>query len=129
MSGHKLDEFRRIFAFDFEFRESRSLEDIIERLDGRFEFENTKDFADVFEYLRGRKMIEAWESVIALRSAVVCPPMIYFLIFQQSNEGGRLFLLETIKSWYSYEKILLSMRSFGRNAGIVCRFVGLCWPL
>lgn len=115
--------------FDFEFGDSKSLGDIVERLGGKFEFENLEDFASVLEYFRGKNLIEAWRNAVALRSAVVYPPMIYFLIFQQNDRGGRLFLLETNRSWYNYEKILISMRSFGRNAGIACKFVGLCWPL
>ena len=34
----KLSDFRRVYLFDYKFRESRSLDDILKRLKGRFEF-------------------------------------------------------------------------------------------
>jgi hypothetical protein len=119
-------EFRRIFAFDYRFNGSRSLDDVAERLSGKFEFEDIYNFEEVIDRIRTGGFLRDWENALAMKSAVVYPPMIYFLFFQIHDLGGRLFVLETNESWYSFEKILLSMRSFCKNAGIVCSFISLC---
>ncbi|MEM1515241.1 MAG: hypothetical protein QXH24_04235 [Candidatus Bathyarchaeia archaeon] len=54
--------------------------------------------------------------------------MIYFLFLQRDENGGLLILFETRHSWYSYEKVLSSMRSFERNAGIKSKYIGLFIP-
>ena len=126
MPRHSLTEFRRIFAFDYRFNGSRSLDDVAERLSGKFEFEDVYNFEEVIDRIRTKGFLQDWEKAMAMKSAVVYPPMIYFLFFQINNLGGKLFVLETNESWYSYEKILLSMKSFGKNAGIVCNFISLC---
>jgi len=126
MPRHSLTEFRRIIAFDYRFNGSKSLDDVAERLSCKFEFEDVYNFEEVICHLRSGGFLQDWEKAMAIKSAVVYPPMIYFLFFQINNLGGKLFVLETDESWYSYEKILLSMRSFGKNAGIVCNFISLC---
>lgn len=126
MPRHSLMEFRRIFAFDYRFNGSRSLDDVAERLSGKFEFEDIYNFEEVIDRIRTGGFLRDWENALAMKSAVVYPPMIYFLFFQINDLGGRLFVLETNESWYSFEKILLSMRSFCKNAGIVCSFISLC---
>jgi hypothetical protein len=126
MSLHSLTEFRRIFAFDYRFNDSRSLDEVAERLRGRFEFEDVYNFEEVIRHLRSRGFLREWRNALAMKSAAVYPPMIYFLFFQINDLGGRLFVLETGGSWYSFEKILLSMRPFCKNAGVDCNFVSLC---
>jgi len=126
MSLHSLTEFRRIFAFDYRFNDSRSLDEVVERLRGRFEFEDVYNFEEVIRRLRSRGFLRGWRNALAMKSAAVYPPMIYFLFFQINSLGGRLFVLETGGSWYSFEKILLSMRPFCKNAGVDCNFVSLC---
>lgn len=126
MPKHSLIEFRRIFTFDFEFGESRSLDDIVQNLSGKFDFEEVHNFAEVIERLRNKGHLCEWDKAIAINSSVVYPPMIYFLIFQTSDSGGKLFVLETNESWYSYDHVLRSMRSFSKIAGVICRYRGLC---
>jgi len=124
MSKHQLNKFRRIFVYDFNYEESKCLEDLVGRVGGKFDFEKVEDFREVVEYLHRKGMVGNWNRMVVIRSSVVYPPMIYFLILHNSDTGGRLFLLETNESWYSHEKVLLSMRSFSRIAGIICRYVG-----
>lgn len=128
----KLDDFRRVFIFEYKFRESTNLHEIREKFEGMFDFENPVAFNEILSavketLVKGYHLClpEKFENrVIAMKSAVVHPPMILFWILQNSEEGGFIMLLETKDSWYSYEKILLSMRSFCKNAGIKCRFKG-----
>lgn len=126
MPRHSLMEFRRIFAFDYKFNGSRSLNDVAEKLSGKFDFEDVYNFAEIIDHVCNRGFLREWKNAIAMKSAVVYPPMIYFLTFQVNDSGGRLFILETNESWYSHEKILFSMRTFSKNAGIICSFIGLC---
>jgi hypothetical protein len=126
MPLHSLIEFRRIFAFDYRFNDSRSLDEVAERLRGMFEFEDVYNFEEVIRHLRSRGFLKEWKNALAMKSAAVYPTMIYFLFFQINDLGGRLFVLETSGSWYSFEKISLSMRPFCKNAGVDCNFVSLC---
>lgn len=123
---YKLSDFRRIYIFDYEFRESRSLGDVLERLKGKFEFLRIENFREVIEEARDKGLIpEDFENAVVMRSMTVDPPMIYFVLLQIDDVGGRVMLLETKSSWYTHEKILLSMRPYCINAGIRCRYVGL----
>lgn len=132
----KLSDFRRIFLFNYQFEKSRNLEEIRNRLEGKFNFQNFEDFKELLGYVKGVLvkvhsvyLPEDFKNVaFAIKSVAVQPPMIYFLIFQNNEKGGTIMLLETKNSWYSYEKILLSMRPFCKNAGIKCRYIG-CLPL
>jgi hypothetical protein len=73
-------------------------------LRGRFEFEDVYNFEEVICHLCSRRFLRRWKNALAMKSAVVYPPMIYFLFFQINDLGGRLFVLETSGSWYSFEK-------------------------
>ena len=122
----KLSDFRRVYLFDYKFRESRSLDDILKRLKGRFEFLRIQDFREIIEEARDRGFVPRdFKDVIVMRSISVEPPMIYFVLLQRDERGGRIMLLETRSSWYTHEKILLSMRPYCKNAGIRCWYVGL----
>jgi hypothetical protein len=71
MSLHSLIEFRRIFAFDYRFNDSRSLDEVAERLSGRFEFEDVYNFEEVICHLCSRGFLRKWKNALAMKSAVV----------------------------------------------------------
>ncbi|HDN62500.1 MAG TPA: hypothetical protein ENF56_00895 [Candidatus Bathyarchaeota archaeon] len=122
----KLGDFRRIYLFDYKFRESKSLDDILERLKGKFLFLKVKDFEAVIKDARDRGFVpREFKDAAIMRSMTVEPPMVYFVLLQRDDTGGRIMLLETKSSWYTHEKILLSMRAYCKSAGIRCWYVGL----
>ena len=121
---HKPSDFRRIYLFHYEFRESKSLEDVLEKLKGKFEFLKVEDFQEIINQAKEKGFIARdFEDAIVMRSLAVEPPMVYFILFHENEKGGKILLLETKDSWYTHEKILLSMRSYSRNAGINCRYI------
>jgi len=69
-----------------------------------FEFEDVYNFEEVIRHLRSRGFLREWKNALAMKSAAVYPTMIYFLFFQINDLRGRLFVLETSGSWYSFEK-------------------------
>ncbi|MEM2321397.1 MAG: hypothetical protein QXS79_05925 [Candidatus Bathyarchaeia archaeon] len=132
------DTLKRIFIFDYQFDESKSLSEVRCRLEkSKFEIRNPVEFSEPLGYMRnylaglyGESLPESIDrdNALAVRSSTVHPTMIYFLFLQRNDRGGLLILFETEYSWYSYEKILHSMRAFNKNAGIKSKYVGLFIP-
>jgi len=121
---YKLSEFRRFYLFDYEFKESKNLDDVLEKLVGKFKPLKIKDFENIINDAKEKGLLpKGFKDAVAMRSLAVEPPMIYFLLLQEDWKGGKIMLLETKNSWYSHDKIMLSMRTYCRNAGIKCRFL------
>ncbi|HIE14907.1 TPA: hypothetical protein EYP70_06505 [Candidatus Bathyarchaeota archaeon] len=120
---------RRIIFFQFRFSESRSLNDVRERLKRTFKIIPAKDLIETLPHVMDRLKIQhkilipknLQKDALAMISRVSQSPMIYFLLLKQNPEGGQIILLETTKSWYTHGKIITSMRAYCKNAGILCK--------
>lgn len=129
---------KRIFIFSYQFEESKNLNEVKWRLmKNKFEVVGLTELNELIDYVKSYlahfpdlalpQYIDS-NNAIAARSLTVSPTMIAFLFLQCNDRGGVLVLFETEYSWYSYEKILHSMRAFNRNAGIRSKFIGVLLP-
>lgn len=132
------ESLKRIFIFTYQFNDSRNLSEVARRLEkNKFVIFDPAIFREPIDSMKdylvrtcGALFPENINHInaIAAKSSTVHPPMIYFLFLQYNENGGLLILFETKDSWYSYEKVLHSMRAFDRNAGIKSRYIGLFIP-
>lgn len=133
-----IDSLKRIFIFNYRLSDSRSLGEVRVRLEkSRFEVVDPSIFMIPIDYMRkcltdacGVTLPESvnYNDSLAVKSSTVHPTMIYFLFLQRDDVSGLLLIFETEHSWYSYEKILESIRAFERNAGIKSKYIGLFIP-
>ena len=117
---------KRLFLFEYEYWKVKSLDEVRRRVGREFRFLPVENLVKVLEEIVGN--IENFvkyspEKALAIRSTRVKPPMIYFLIVEEHELGGKIFLIETIHSPYSYEKILTGMRAFSAYVGIKCNLI------
>ena len=111
-------EIRRLFFFKYEFREAKSLVEIKDRLNKTFQFIPPESLLKVLDQSELSD-----KPSIAMKSLSSKIPMIYFLLVQEDEKGGKVVVFETTHSWYSYEKVISSMRAYCRNAGIRCKLL------
>jgi len=112
---------KRLFLFKYEYWESKNLNEIKERVSKGFKLLPVETIAKVVEETIGNLEDIAEYSpqkTLAIRSIATEPPMIYLLIIEENDIGGKIILIETKQSLYSYEKILTGMRAFSAYAGI-----------
>jgi len=92
---------KRVLIFEFQYGEGKSLEEVKRRLE------------------RWYCIFHPRRDLLVMRSlAEEGPTKIIFLVWEKNEEGGEIVIIETRDSWYSYEKILYSLKAFGKNAGI-----------
>jgi len=112
---------KRIFLFEYEYWESKSLDEVKWRTKKGFQFLPPENLIKTLEQTVGNlENILSYppRKTLAMKSAKVKPTMIYFLIIEEHETGGKIILIETKHSLYSYEKILTGMRAFSAYAGI-----------
>ncbi len=117
---------KRLFLFEYEYWKVKSLDEVRRRVSKEFQFLPVENLVKILEEMVGS--IESLvkyspEKALAIRSARVYPPTIYFLIVEENEIGGKIFLIETAHSPYSYEKILTGMRAFSAYVGIKCQLI------
>lgn len=92
---------KRVLILEFKYEEAKSLEEIKRRLEKWY----------CILHPRG--------DLLVMRSlAEEGPTKIIFLLSEKNERGGEMIIIETKDSWYSYEKILSSLRAYCKNAGV-----------
>ncbi len=117
---------KRLFLFEYEYWKVKSLDEVRRRVSKEFQFLPVESLVKVLEEIVGgiESLVKySSEKALAIRSARVKPPMVYFLIVEEHELGGKVFLIETIYSQYSYDKILAGMRAFSAYVGIKCKLI------
>ncbi|RLE91266.1 MAG: hypothetical protein DRN04_13195 [Thermoprotei archaeon] len=125
------DNIKRLFLFEYEYWESKNLNEVKRRVSKGFKFLPVENIVKVVEEIIGNLENIAEYSpqrTLAIRSIATEPAMIYFLIIEEHNIGGKIILIETKHSLYSYEKILTGMRAFSAYAGIKTWLIKLLQP-
>ena len=126
---------QRLFFFEYEFYEAKSLEEIRERLKGKYQFILPAYLVNSYEEIRNmltaKRTIslpsihfpkDIKKNVIATRSLAVIPTMVYYLLLKTKKNGGYIVLFETEKSWYHHNQIIrMCIGVYCKNAGIKCR--------
>ena len=117
---------KRIFLFEYEYWKVRNLNELRSRLSKDFNILPVENLIEAIRETIGNiENIVKYspEKALAVKSATVEPAMIYFLIVEEHEVGGKIVLIETKHSMYNYNKILTGMRAFGAYAGIKVWFL------
>lgn len=123
---------KRIFLFEYEYWEAETLDEVKWRIRKGFQFLSPENLIKTLEQTVGNlENILSYmpQKTLAMKAAAVNPAMIYFLIIEEHERGGKIILIETKHSLYSYEKILTGIRAFSAYAGIKSWLIKPLQPL
>jgi len=123
---------KRIFLFEYEYWEVRNLNELRSRLSKDFNILSAENLVKAIRETVGNieNLVKlSPEKTLAVKSATVEPAMIYFLIVEEHEVGGKIVLIETKHSIYSYNKIMTGMRAFSAYAGIKTWFISCIQPV